>query len=436
MSTRKAAHRSGCGCDDPRHLENMLTVGEAAAIARSMISAVRDTELADLGKVVGRVVARDISAPRPMPFFDQSAMDGFAVCSDDLAGAGPWRLVLAGTVAAGDRRIGDPWAHGAAQRIFTGAPVPAGADAVVMLEDCEDEGGFVSFGHCPQPGENIRRLGSDIPRGALLVAAGTRLEPRHVGLLAANGYTALNVFRRPRVGVFSTGSELVSQDTPEEGRIFDANRPMLIALAENAGADVIDLGIVDDDPAATARFFSRHAGEFDLLLSSGAVSAGGRDFIRSAFVEAGGTVHAWKVALKPGKPVLFGTLGGTVYLGLPGNPLSAFVGFELFGREQVLRLGGLREPKGREMRALAGFSARRKTGRTEFVPARIASWSTEGLPVVETLENGSSGTLFALGQADGLVVIAADQAEVIPGDPLGFLAFCPEVTGFSNGDFL
>ncbi|MAS03301.1 MAG: molybdopterin molybdenumtransferase MoeA [Ahrensia sp.] len=414
----------------------MLSVAQATAIARSLVAPVREMEPVLLGNAAGRVSARDIRAPRPMPFFDQSAMDGFAVRVADLSGEGPWRLAVLATVAAGDHALADEWAEGMAKRIYTGAPVPAGADAVVMIEDCEDEGAFVTVGHRPRSGENIRRRGSDIGRDALLVAAGTGVEPRHVGLLAANGYTALDVFRRPRVGIFSTGSELVSQAAPEEGRIFDANRPMLIALAESAGSEVIDLGIVDDDPAATVRFFSRHAGEFDLLLSSGAVSAGGRDFIRPAFVEAGGTVHAWKVALKPGKPAFFGTLGKTAYFGLPGNPLSAFVSFELFVREQILRLGGANQPKGGATRALAGYSAHRKTGRTEYVPARIASWSPEGLPVVEALGNGSSGTLHALGQADGLVVIPAGQAQVAPGDPLGFLAFCPQVTGSSNGDFL
>jgi len=433
MSTRSAAHRSGCGCDDPLHLENMLTVGEAAAVARSMIVAVRETELVNLGKAVGRVVARDINAPRPMPFFNQSAMDGFAVRSVDLAGQGPWRLAVAGTVAAGDRMTADGWAEGTAKRIYTGAPVPAGADAVVMIEDCEENGGFVTLWHGPRPGENIRRLGSDIERGALLAAAGTQLEPRHVGLLAANGYTALNMFRRPRVGVFSTGSELLSQAAPEEGRIFDANRPMLIALAKSAGAEVTDLGVVDDDREATVRFFSGCAEKFDMLLSSGAVSSGGRDFIRPAFVEAGGKIHAWKVALKPGKPALFGTLGRTACFGLPGNPFSSFVGFELFVREQILRIGGVIEPKSGETRAIAGYSARRKTGRTEYVPARIASWSPEGLPVVEALGNGSSGTLYALGQADGLAVIPPDRAQVAPGDALGFLAFCPQLAGTSKG---
>jgi len=435
MTVHSAIGASCCGCDDPRHLEGMLTVSQAAAIGRSLVSPVTETEVVPLAKACGRVAAGDVTAPRPMPFFDQSAMDGFAVRLDNLTGQGPWRLTVTDTVAAGDRAKIDDWKKGTAKRIYTGAPVPAGADAVVMIEDCTDEGACVTVGRLPRSGENIRPLGSDIERDALLVAAGTRIEPRHIGLLAANGFGELDVFRRPRVGVFSTGSELVSQATPEEGRIFDANRPMLIALAENVGAEVVDLGIVDDEHEATVRFFSRHADEFDMLLSSGAVSAGGRDFIRSAFARAGGDIRAWKVALKPGKPALFGTLGRTAYFGLPGNPLSAFVGFELFVREQLLRLGGISDPRGGEMQARAGYSARRKTGRTEYVPARIVSRSPEGMPVVEALGNGSSGTLYALGLADGLAVIPADTQQITPGDVLGFLAFCPHLAGISNGDF-
>lgn len=435
MTIHRAIDPSPCGCDDPRHLEGMLTVTQAVAIARSLVCPVGETELVPLAKACGRVAACDVAAPRPMPFFDQSAMDGFAVCLDDLAGQGPWRLAVTETVAAGDRAAADDWRKATAKRIYTGAPVPAGADAVVMIEDCTDEGACVTVGRRPRSGENIRPRGSDIERDALLVAAGTRIEPRHVGLLAANGFGELEVFRRPRVGVFSTGSELLSQAAPEDGRIFDANRPMLIALVENAGAEVIDLGIVDDEHDATLRFFSRHADAFDMLISSGAVSAGGRDFVRSAFADAGGDIRAWKVALKPGKPVLFGTLGRTAYFGLPGNPLSAFVGFELFVREQVLRLGGASDWRNGEWQALAGYSARRKTGRTEYVPARIVSRSPEGVPVVEALGNGSSGTLYALGLADGLVVIPADTQQITPGDTLGFLAFRPHLAGISNGDF-
>ncbi|MCI5073984.1 gephyrin-like molybdotransferase Glp [Oricola sp.] len=435
MTIHSAIGTSRCGCDDPRHLENMLTVAQAAATARSLVSPVRETEVVRLGKASGRVVAENITAPRPMPFFDQSAMDGFAVRVADLEGQGPWRLTVNQTVAAGDRSGVDSWKKGTAKRIYTGAPVPAGADAVVVIEDCTDEGACVTLGRRPHSGENIRPLGSDIERDALLAVAGTWIEPRHIGLLAANGFGDLNVYRRPRVGIFSTGSELVSPAAPEEGRIFDANRPVLIALAEAAGAEVVDLGIVDDDHEATVRFFSRHADKFDMLLSSGAVSAGGRDFVRSAFARAGGEIRAWKVALKPGKPALFGTLGRTAYFGLPGNPLAAFVGFELFVREQILRLGGVSDPRGGEMPARAGYAARRKTGRTEYVPARIVSHSPEGLPVVEALGNGSSGTLYALGLADGLAVISADTQQIAPGDALGFLPFCQQLAGTTNGDF-
>ncbi|MCB2076097.1 MAG: molybdopterin molybdotransferase MoeA [Hyphomicrobiales bacterium] len=425
MTLHSKVSISHCGCDDSRHLEGILDVEHAIAIARSLVAPTGETESVPLETACGRIAALDVHAPRPMPFFNLSAMDGFAVRLADLTGHGPWRLAVSATVAAGDVVSGVRREEGSACRIYTGGPLPTGADAVVMNEDCTDEGAFVVISRRPQSGENIRVKGGDIKQGALLVAAGTRIEPRHIGLMAANGLGTLDVFRRPRIAVFSTGRELLSQAAPEEGRVFDANRPLLITMAQDAGAEISDLGIVDDDLEAASRFFASNAGGFDLLLSSGAVSAGGRDFIRPAFVGAGGTVRAWKVALKPGKPVLFGTLGRTAYFGLPGNPLAAYVGFELFVREQLLRLGGEKVQEPHERRAIAGYAVRRKTGRREYVPARIVSWSPAGLPVVETLGKGSSGTLYALAQADGLAVIAADWAQIEPGDPIGFRPFNP-----------
>lgn len=423
-----------CGCDGAAGPGGMLAVEDAVALALSMVAPVRESEAVGLGHAVGRIAARTLCAPRPMPFFDQSAMDGFAVRLGDLGGEGPWRLDVAGTVAAGDSPAGAALPAGAAWRIFTGAPVPHGADAVVRAEDCSDMGAVVTVRHRPREGANIRPLGSDIARGAELVAGGTRIEPRHVGLLAANGHTALDVVRRPRIGILSTGSELLSRAGPDGGRIFDANRPMLMALAGRAGAEVADLGILDDDRQETARTLARHAGRFDMLISSGAVSVGARDFVRAALLDAGGRVHGWKVALKPGKPALFATLKRTAYLGLPGNPLAAFVGFELFARAQIARLAGAGGEGPVEVRALAGFAASRKPGRTEFVPARVGDRSPEGLPVLETLGSGSSGTLHALCQADGLAVIPAGVSAIAPGDPLGFRAFAPSGTGSGTGD--
>lgn len=434
MNVDSAIDPSCCGCASPRRSQDMLSVAQAADLARSLVAPVLDTEAVAIADACGRVAVHDVHAPRPMPFFDQSAMDGFCVRIADLVGQGPWRMPVAATIAAGDRPSRGDWRPGTATRIFTGAPVPAGADAVVMNEDCDDEGGHVRVHRDPRRGDNIRRRGGDVAGGALLVAAGTRIAPRHVGLLAANGLVGLDVRRCPRVGVFSTGRELISAAAPEDGRIFDANRPMLLGLVRSAGADAIDLGVVDDDLPATVRFFSDHAGDFDLLLSSGAVSAGARDFVRTALVEAGGRIHAWKVAVKPGKPALFATLGRTACVGLPGNPLSALVGFELFVRAQLLRLGGASGTTREEVCAVAGYAARRRTGRTEYVPARIVSRTPAGAPVLQPLGNGSSGTLHAACRSDGLAVIPAHRSAVAPGDRLGFLPFCPQRMHAQDGD--
>lgn len=421
MNVHSRTKIAACDCDAPDFLDGILNVDEAVSIALSLVAPVRDTEIITLRKAVGRIAAHDLRAPEAMPFFDHSAMDGFAIRCADVAGEGPWHLPVSGTNAAGDGLSFEEICGGVARRIYTGAPLPVGADTVVMIEDCEDLGDSVAIHRLPRSGANIRRRGSDLDRGAVLVTAGTRIEPRHVGLLAASGYGALNVFRRPRVGVFSTGSELLRDGKRAGAAIYDANRPMLVALAEGAGAEVADLDIVPDDKSATARFFDCHAREFDLLISSGAVSVGGRDFIAPAFRAVGGAIHAWKVAMKPGKPVLFGTIGKTAFLGLPGNPLAAFVGFQLFGRGQVLRLGGAECADRPAAKAVAGFACVRKIGRREFVPVRIADRSAEGVPVVERLGNGSSGTLYPLCLADGLLVIPEDVAEVHPGHGFDFL---------------
>lgn len=413
---------AGCGklatCEDGagEHSERAISVREALAVALAAVVPLRKVERVDLQDSVGRVIAGKLEAPWPTPSFDQSAMDGFAVRTSDLAGNGPWHFPVVATIAAGDRPEVCVRTQTGAMRIYTGAPVPAALDAVVMAEHCEDDGETVVIGRRPFPGENIRNRGSDIARDALLVAAGTQIEPRHIGLLAANGSTAIDVIERPRIGVFSTGRELLANGGQDGGRIHDANRPTLIALAREAGADVVDLGIADDDFDETVRFFQKAGGKFDLLISSGGVSVGARDFVRTAFVEAGGLVHAWKVALKPGKPTLFGSLKGGAYLGLPGNPLSAFVGFQLFGRQQILRLRGSNEPASQIGRAIASFSVVGKMGRTEIVPVRVVSQSREGVPTIEIVGNGSSGTLYALCQADGFALIPPEVEGVAVGD--------------------
>ncbi|RYC26305.1 molybdopterin molybdenumtransferase MoeA [Ciceribacter ferrooxidans] len=407
-----------CGCDGGRDHVPLKPVEKAVEIAVGMVQPLTAVEDVAVHKARGRVLARSLRAGRPMPLFDNSAMDGFAVAFSDFAGEGPWHLPVAGTIAAGAAAL--VLTAGTALRIFTGAPVPAGSDAVVMQEKCDDRGDTVLIHVRPRRGDNIRRAGEDIASGDLLVSAGTMLGGRHVGLLAGNGHGHIPVVRRPRIAVLSTGDEL-----GEEGAsIHDANRPMLLALCEGLGAEMTDLGICPDDMDRMTDIFLTSAGRFDLILTSGAASVGGRDFVRPALLAAGGTVEAWRVALKPGKPVFFGRIAGTLVTGLPGNPLSAYVGFQLFVARQIGAMLGLGGPSARPETAVAGVGWERRPGRTEYLPGQVVGRTESGLPIVEPLGHGSSAALMPLSLGDGVIVLAADSMHVARGDVIDWMPFC------------
>ncbi|WP_108881469.1 molybdopterin-binding protein [Anderseniella sp. Alg231-50] len=413
---------AACGCDDPVQVKPRMSVHDAVCRAHALVTKPAEFELIELGGAGNRTLSKDLHAPAPMPFFNNSAMDGFAVRTSCFTGNGPWKLPVTGPLAAGPRPVPSVAETPVAVRIFTGAPVPEGFDAVVMQEDVGMDASHAVFMRKPVAGQNVRQQGEDISRGALLVRAGTRLGPRHIGLLAANGYCAVNAYRRPRVGVFSTGDEVIEAgQSMSVGQLFDANRPMLIRLARQAGADVTDLGIIGDTLDATTSCFARMAGKFDLIVSSGAVSVGGHDFIRPALEKAGGEVAFWQVAMKPGKPVMFGKLGDTVVAGLPGNSLAAYVGFKLFIDGMVARLSGRQDHVHLTTTpAIAGFDWNRWPGRTEYFPVRRAGTDRFGVPVIERLGRGGSASLAPLCHADGIAVVAADIDTVAAGDMLSW----------------
>jgi molybdopterin molybdotransferase len=397
----------------------LMPLDDAVALALGQVAPLGAVETLPLASAAGRCAATDIFAPAAMPFFDNSAMDGFALRVGDLdAGA---TLPVAGTIPAGAAPMALP--AGAALRIFTGAPIPVGADTVVMSESCVDTGETVQFSDMPKPGANIRRAGSDQPEGALLLGRGQRLAPRHIGLLAANGIATVAVARPPRVAVFSTGDEL-TRGVRGPGAIHDANRPMLLALARAAGAEAFDLAILPDDLAATTRAFVALGTKFDLVLTSGAVSVGGRDHVRDALIAAGGKLDGWRVAIKPGKPVAFGRIGATAFTGLPGNPFAAFAGFHLFVAPQIARLTGQTPRPFATTPARAGFDWARKPGRGEVVPVRLTGHDDNGTPILDRLGKSVSATLFPLAQADGLALVPAATARIAPGDLLGWQPFC------------
>lgn len=403
------------GCDD---ISGLMSVARARDLALAEVQPITGRETCAPDQALGRVLAEALHAPVAMPLFDNSAMDGFALRCADLDGSDS--LPIAGTVAAGDDP--GPLIPGMALRIYTGAPVPAGADAVAMVERCRELGGRVAFDAAPRPGDNIRRAGSDQARGERLIAAHTRLAPHHVGLMAANGIGRVAVVCRPRVAVFSTGDEL-RDGAVGPGQIPDANRPMLIALCREAGAEATDLGILPDDRDATRAALAGLGGRYELIVTSGAVSMGGRDHVRDALIDAGGRVNGWRVAVKPGKPVVFGRIGGAAFTGLPGNPFAAHTGFHLFVAAQIARLSGQHPAEFATVPARAGFDWSRSPGRAEVFAVRLGGYGDDGLPVLIRLGRGVSATLAPLAGADGLAMVAADCDRVEPGDRLHWHRF-------------
>jgi len=326
----------------------MLTLEEALERIRRAIQPLPE-ETVPLGTSPGRVVRQRMCSPVDLPRFDNSAMDGYAVRSEDLATASvekPVALKLCGRVAAGEVFPGTLPRDGCV-RIFTGSPIPEGSDAVVMQEDARIDpttSGWVQFQENVRPWENVRLKGEDIRPGSRLVEPGDCLRAGRIGLLAAAGIESVVVSRRPVVGLLATGSELVEAGTAlNPGRIHESNRPMLAALCDGAGAIPKILPLVPDSPEATRAALAQAFSQCDAVISSGGVSVGEFDFVRSAFEQLGGELDLWKVAIKPGKPFVFGRLRHQVLFGLPGNPVSAFVTFLLLVRPALRQMQGAAE---------------------------------------------------------------------------------------------
>ncbi len=370
------------------------------------------------------MLAHDVRSALDVPPADNTSMDGYALRCADVPSAGAV-LPVAQRIPAGV--VGAPLAAGTAARIFTGAQVPAGADAVVMQEQCVAlDGGAVRIDAVPEPGQWIRRRGEDVQAGSVVLAAGARLTPQALGLAASVGAARLAVMRRPRVALFSTGDELATPDeTPPErlrpGAIYNSNRYTLRGLLAQLGCTVTDCGIVPDRLDATRDALRDAAVGHDLILTSGGVSVGEEDHLRPA-AQAEGRIDLWQMAIKPGKPLAFGAVRNgtprdTLLLGLPGNPVSSFVTFVLVVRPLLLRLLGVRDVAPRAVVLRAGFDWPRPDRRREFLRARLGE-SGE----LELFPNQSSGVLTSAVWADGLVDNPPSQA-IARGDAVRFLPF-------------
>jgi molybdopterin molybdotransferase len=380
---------------------------------------VPDVESVDVAAGLGRVLARPVVSPVDVPPWDNSAMDGYAVRSADVPAAGEARLPVSQRIAAG--AMGAPLAPGTAARIFTGAPVPPGADAVVVQEVCREEAGTVRFDGPVRAGDNVRPRGNDIAAGAEALAAGTRLRPQEMGLAASVGVARVLVRRRLRVACFTTGDELVEPGEPvAPGQIYNSNRYTLLGLLLGLGCEVQELGIVADDFACTRDAIRRAAQTSDVLITTGGVSVGEEDHVKRA-VQTLGELDLWQVRVKPGKPLAYGRVDQMDVVGIPGNPVSLLVTFLLLVRPFLLArmgAGGLSPPS---RRVAAGFRRARPGKRREFLRARIEPGEDGGERATLFPRQGSDVLTSAV-WAEGLVVVP-EEATVEPGDPVDYLAF-------------
>jgi molybdopterin molybdotransferase len=399
----------------------MMSVDEAVGLIAARVSKVEEVETVALADADGRILAHDITAPLPLPPFTNSAVDGYAVASRDLPKQDAEAFPVLGRVQAG-ASADDAIKARHAVRIFTGAPMPSGADTVFMQEDVRVEGSTVLLPAGLRPGANVRPAGEDIPLGQAALKAGQRLRPQDVALIAAFGLTRIDVVRRIRVAVFSTGNELVSPgETRAAPQLFDSNRFMLMAMLRRLGCEVSDLGIFIDEPTSLANALKRVAGQHDLLLTTGGVSTGEEDHVKAA-VEDAGKLVLWRMAIKPGRPVAMGIIGGTPFVGLPGNPVASFVTFVHVVRPTILALSGARPEKLVPMPVRAAFSYKKKISRREYVRVTLRRGGDGTLEATKFPREGA-GLLSSLADTDGLAELGEDVTQVSPGDSIGFLSY-------------
>ncbi|MGL5036777.1 MAG: molybdopterin molybdotransferase MoeA [Aeromonas sp.] len=399
----------------------LLPLNEALQGMLAQLACCCDSEPLALPHALGRTLAENIASPLAVPPFDNAAMDGYAVRLADLANGQP--LLMVGKAFAGQPYQG-PWPAGHCVRIMTGAPVPAGTDAVVMQEETHAEGNSITFLCSPTAGQHIRRAGSDIQKGACVLSAGTRLTPREMPLLASLGVATVKVRRPLIVAIFSTGDELKPVGTPlAHGDIYDSNRYGVRAMLSRLGCECLDLGIIPDDPAQLRAAFKRADEQADVLITTGGVSVGEADFTKQLLDELG-EIGFWKLAIKPGKPFAFGRLPNAWFFGLPGNPVSAMVTFDQLVQPALAKLAGQHFTRPLKLTAVTTDALKKAPGRLDFQRG-IFSQGPNGLEVRST-GSQDSAVFSSLSQANCYIVLERERGKVAAGEtvtiePLGGL---------------
>lgn len=407
---------SGCDCDAIK--DSLTSFDDAMESLLSSAQATNATESVDTASAMGRVLAQSLVSSINVPPLDNSAMDGYAVISQDITQCGV-TLPVSQRICAGE--VGQPLQAGTAARIFTGAPVPDNADAVVMQEFCERIDDNVTINQTVKLRQNIRDAGEDIDEGDEILTTGTYLRAQELGLAASIGCSPLTVFKKIKVGLFFTGDELVEPGNPlPPGKIYDSNRYTLLGLIQAMGCEVVDLGIVPDDLESTKQALQRAADQADLVITSGGVSVGEEDYIRIA-LEQLGELKMWRIAMKPGKPLAFGMVGDTPFMGLPGNPVSVFVTYCLFVSPFLKSMQGRVDVLPKSLSMTAAFDWPKPGKRQEYLRARVIV-DEEGQSAVEVFSHQGSGVLTSTSWAEGLVMIPVG-ATVKKGDTVSYTPF-------------
>jgi molybdopterin molybdotransferase len=412
------AEAIGCLSDyDP----DALPVARVREIVERVVAPVEAIERVAIRAALGRVLAEDLVSPIDVPSSDNSAMDGYAVRADDLAAHGSTTLRVAGTALAGQPYAGDA-ARGEAVRVMTGALMPEGFDTVVIQEAVVVDGERVIVPAGQQRGQNRRRRGEDLARGKPALRAGKRLVPADLGLLASLGFVEVPVRRRLRVAFFSTGDELRSVGEPlGPGEVYDSNRYTIFGMLTRLGVEVIDMGVVRDDPDTLERAVRTASECADAIVSSGGVSVGEADFTRRIMAKLG-DIAFWNIAMRPGRPMAFGRIGKASYFGLPGNPVAVMIAFYFFAREALLRQMGVQAEPLPFVRARCASALRKRPGRTEYQRARLVH-EADGTMSVHSVGHQGSGVLRSMSEANCIVVLHHGQGDVAPGDAVDCVAF-------------
>jgi molybdopterin molybdotransferase len=402
------------------HDRDRLRHADALKLLDARLKPVAGTEDVALTEALGRVLAEDIVAPRPIPAFTNSAVDGYAFAHASL-GHDATRLRLAGRAAAG-HATPKPLGPGEAARIFTGAVMPEGADSCIMQEDVEVTAEFVVLPPGLKPGANTRKAGEDLQAGEVAAGAGARLRPQELAAIASTGHDRIRCYRRLRIALISTGDEIVRPGSSlAHGQVYDSNHALLLGLLPTVGAEAVDYGVLPDDAAAVREAVGRAAETCDVILSTGGASRGEADHIVSTIQEIG-TLHAWQIAVKPGRPLAVGQVGDTVFFGLPGNPVAVFVTFLLYARPMLAKLQGADWHEPRRFPVPAGFAMpNKKPDRREFWRGWIDE--EDGRPVLRKFARDGSALISGLRRAEGLIEVAEEVTTVEPGDTLSFIPF-------------